>query len=234
MKCRHARKLIFDYIDGVISEPDRAGLEQHLVHCRSCENAATTLATSLDLLHRLPVAMPSENFSWKLRLRIAKEKNAWRDGVESERAWQRAWNRKFAFGTISAFVVVVAAGGFVLLRFAAGSGGTVRGTEWRPGSLAGRSAVTSDDYRNRGVTETPGPSVFPWGMSPGPQSVSLDTPVGVDLREPQGDRWNSLLEGDSLLRLTGPGVDARRVRQLEAQLELLQIELQKCNLERKR
>jgi hypothetical protein len=71
-------------------------------------------------------------------------------------------------------------------------------------------------------------------MSPGPQSVSLDTPVGVDLREPQGDRWNSLLEGDSLLRLTGPGVDARRVRQLEAQLELLQIELQKCNLERKR
>ncbi len=37
MRCRQAEKLIFDYIDGVISESDRLGLERHLGECRTCE-----------------------------------------------------------------------------------------------------------------------------------------------------------------------------------------------------
>ena len=90
MRCRQAEKLIFDYIDGAISESDRLGLELHLGECRTCEGVASSLAKSLELLHRVPRAEPSENFNWKLRLRLAQERNTWRDNVGPEIAFRGA------------------------------------------------------------------------------------------------------------------------------------------------
>ncbi len=232
MKCRHAKQLIFGYIDGVISESDRVGLEQHLNGCPACEKSASTLAKGLDLLHRLPEALPSENFNWKLRLRIARAKSAWPGGAESEQAWLRAWNRRFAFGAIAAFVVVVA-GGYLFVRSAADSGGTSPGFAWRPGSLASRTVASQTDRRGSDAGEASDPFLLPRGNGVGPQAVSLDTPVQRELRGSADSGWASALEADSLAQMMGPGMDGSRIRQLEAQVELLHKELLKCNLERK-
>ena len=110
MKCRQAKNLIFDHIDGMISEPDRVALERHLNQCGDCESMASSLSRSLDLLHKLPSVEPSENFNWKVRLRLLKEKNALRDGAETERQWYRAWNTRFAVSAVSALAMVLVAG----------------------------------------------------------------------------------------------------------------------------
>jgi hypothetical protein len=232
MKCRQAKKLIFGYIDGVISESDRVGLEQHLNGCPECENTASGLARGLDLLHRLPEALPSENFNWKLRLRIARAKSAWPGGAESERAWLRAWNRRFAFGAIAAFVVVVS-GGYLFIRSAGDSGGTSPGFAWRPGSLASRTVASKTDRRGSDAGEVSDPFLLPRRNGFSPQAVSLDTPVQRELRGPAESGWTPAFEADSLSQLMGTGIEGSRIRQLEAQVELLHKELLKCNVERK-
>ena len=66
MKCRRAKNLIFDFIDGMIGEQDRIALETHLTECTSCESMATSLSKSLNLLHSVPQVQPSDNFNWKV------------------------------------------------------------------------------------------------------------------------------------------------------------------------
>ena len=61
MKCRRAKKLIFDFIDGMIGDQDRIALEEHLGLCPSCDKMATGLAKSLDLLHAVPQVLPDDN-----------------------------------------------------------------------------------------------------------------------------------------------------------------------------
>lgn len=111
MKCRRAKTLIFDFVDGMITDQDRLGLEQHLASCGSCDDMASSLARSLDLLHRVEPQELDENFNWKVRLRLAREKAAIPD-TGGERVWIRSWNRRFAMSAAAAFVTIVAAGYF--------------------------------------------------------------------------------------------------------------------------
>ncbi|MFQ5510550.1 MAG: anti-sigma factor family protein [Candidatus Krumholzibacteriia bacterium] len=113
MKCRRARGLIYDFIDGVIDEQNRVALEQHLGECKSCEEMSVGLSRSLDLLHRVKPAEPDDSFTWKVRLRLARERNALSDPVGADRNWMRSWNRRFALGAVSAFIVVMGATYFV-------------------------------------------------------------------------------------------------------------------------
>ena len=87
MHCRRAKKLIYDFIDGMIGDQDRISLEQHLSECNTCEAMATGLSKSLDLLHRVPPVEPSENFTWKVRLRLARERNAPRESTGLQKVW---------------------------------------------------------------------------------------------------------------------------------------------------
>lgn len=227
MRCRHAKKLIFDYIDGVISESDRVGLENHLRECGACEKAAASLARSLDFLHRVPSAAPSENFNWNLRLRLAREKSAWREAASSLSAWQRAWNAQFAVGALSAFVVVLAAG-FVLLKSFGGPGGGATGPEWQPGTVASGSVTAKDEGT---ADRTPyEPFVFPRPGGFGAQPVAMGARAGRDAAA-GGERTSGpILNVDSLkAEYTRSTLDNRRIRELEQQIEVLHNELEKCN-----
>ena len=229
MRCRQAEKLIFDYIDGAISESDRLGLEKHLGECRTCEVTASALAKSLDLLHHLPKAEPSENFNWKLRLRLAQERNAWRENLGSERVWRGAWRSRFALGAFSAFAVVLAAG-FVFLRFSPDPSRVSRGIDFRPEATTETGAVA--ETRGTGGLSNPYDpfEVRNFGGF-GSRSVSTDAPSGLGLG------WvddGGLFGADSLgFRSIGSGRDYQRIRQLEQQIEILHKELENCNLGRR-
>lgn len=112
MNCRRARKLINDFIDGMIADHDRLTLEQHLGACGSCEKMAAGLSRSLDLLHRVVPEELDENFTWKVRLRLARERNALARESVSHTSWVRSWNTRFAFSALSTLVVVIAVGYF--------------------------------------------------------------------------------------------------------------------------
>jgi len=112
MNCRRAKKLIYDFIDGVIADQDRLTLEQHLGACGSCEKMASGLSRSLDLLHRVAPEELDENFTWKVRLRLARERNALAKDAVSHTTWMRSWNTRFAFSALSALVIVIAVGYF--------------------------------------------------------------------------------------------------------------------------
>ena len=229
MRCRHAEKLIFDYIDGLISESERLGLERHLSECRTCEATTSALAKSLGLLHRLPKAEPSENFNWKLRLRLSRERNAWHGTAESERLWVRAWQSRFALGALSAFAVVLV-GGFVLLKFAGGPGVVSPGfVAERGADPAPRTRSVAEGPRSKGVTQGIDPFVLDFFGGFGAHSVSSGSPspLGFDV-----SGGGALFEADSLgYRPITARRDYQRIRQLEQQVEILRKELENCNLE---
>lgn len=227
MRCRQAKKLIFDYIDGAISESDRVGLETHLGECGSCEEMASSLARSLDLLHRVPSAAPSENFNWKLRLRLAREKSAWREAAESLSTWQRAWNARFAVAAFSAFVVVLAVG-LVFLKSLGGPGeGTTR-AEWQPKTIASGSVAARDEGVVDRATRDPFVIQRPGGMGAAPVAMGARTGRNAGA---EGDALRGpILNVDSLkAEYTQSTLEHLRIRQLEQQVEILHNELEKCN-----
>jgi len=229
MRCRQAKKLIFDYIDGVISESDRVGLENHLSECGACEETASSLARSLDFLHRVPSAAPSENFNWKLRLRLAREKSAWREAAESLSTWQRAWNARFGVAALSAFALVLAAG-FVFLNSLGKPGELATGSEWQPKTMASGSVTAREKGVAGQTTSDPFAIQGPGGF--GAQTVAMGARAGRDAGGGREGLRGPILDVDSLkAHFTRSTLDDRRIRQLEQQVELLHRELEKCNTE---
>jgi len=115
MNCRRARHLLFDFFDGLSDESLRADVDRHLAECGECDRFASEMTRSLALLRRVPVEPLDENFNWKVRLAIHREKNAALARAQSSGAWVRTWNIRYAVSSVLAFasVLVVAA---VLLR----------------------------------------------------------------------------------------------------------------------
>ena len=110
MKCRNAKKLVFDFIDGLENDKDRLELEQHLVQCPECDKLASQLVRSMDLLHRAPQEKTSENFAWKVRLKLNQERNTVRERSVSRSALFRSWNLRYVATAVSAFAVVLTVG----------------------------------------------------------------------------------------------------------------------------
>jgi predicted anti-sigma-YlaC factor YlaD len=92
MNCRRARHLLFDFFDGVSNEALRAEVDRHLGECQDCDRFASEMTRSLALLRRVPMEPLDENFNWKVRLAIHREKNAALERAASANAWVRAWN----------------------------------------------------------------------------------------------------------------------------------------------
>lgn len=220
MKCRRAKTLIFDFIDGYINDSDRVALEQHLGECPECDAMASGLKKSLDLLHRAPQVQPGENFNWKVRLGIAKERDAAARRVQMPRAWVAAWNTRFAASAVATFAVVVAAGYFALRSFDV--------TPGEPPTLASSAK-----------TESPAPTpVVPTRYDvprtgiPGvrPVSTATDVEQGGNLNEsglignvPPG------FDADSLLQHFAESQAVRlRTQDLQDQVRLLMNELREC------
>ncbi|HEU4366075.1 MAG TPA: zf-HC2 domain-containing protein [Candidatus Krumholzibacteria bacterium] len=110
MKCSRAQHLLFDFIDGLSNESLRVELDRHLGECPACEKFAAEMTKSLSLLHRAPLATLDENFNWKVRLAMHRERNAMRSGAATAGAWARAWNVRYAAGAGIAFALVLVAG----------------------------------------------------------------------------------------------------------------------------
>jgi len=119
MNCRRARQLLFDFVDGMSHEVSRADLDRHLGECVECERFAAELTKSLALIHQAPMETLDENFNWKVRLAIHRERNQARSRTEASSAWARAWSRRYALSAGVMFGVVLVVGA-VALREAAG------------------------------------------------------------------------------------------------------------------
>lgn len=233
MKCRQAKNLIFDHIDGMISEPDRVALERHLNQCGDCESMASSLSQSLDLLHKLPSVEPSENFNWKVRLRLLKEKNALRDGMETERQWYRAWNTRFTVSAISALAMVLVAG-TVLMKSSIRPGADTAPFELRPdamSSVAAKQTTPPPTQTARSNTFDPRMFTGPTGVGPRPVSLGAANTSGIPIAIEESPP--PVLDIDSLkARYLRSRQEYYRVRQLEQQIDVLQSELNKCNVEK--
>lgn len=221
MKCRRAKALIFDFVDGMAGDRDRIELEKHLGECPSCESMAKSLSRSLDLLHRVPPERPDENFAWKVRLAVARERNRGSRDPASERKWLRSWNVRFAFSAVSTFVVVLATGYF-LTRSLGTSGRTTAFLPEEPATTANR--FESKIGRSNTPTDLPSGPVGPGFVATGEEAaLGKGDDFGLLKEDPAGSYIDSLmneLRGSQRVRV--------RARVLEQQVRLLQSKLREC------
>ena len=233
MKCRRAKTLICDFIDGMIGDQDRAALEQHLTQCKSCEEMATGLSRSLDLLHRVEPVQPDENFTWKVRLRIARERNAMADVGAEQGVWIRSWNRRFAFSALSTFVVIVLAGSIAInsALFSDQPPTTANNEETRLPFFANKSETVAEPKLNSPVT--PSAPMYRWGSvdpslvsSGGERSRQAGKASGPIASDEVAD-----LDLESLMRQYAQSqAKDYRMRQLQDQVDLLTAELSDCRV----
>jgi len=67
------------------------------------------MTRALSLLKRAPMEPLDENFNWKVRLAVHRERNARRSGAPAG-AWVRAWNFRYVVSAGIAFAAVLVAG----------------------------------------------------------------------------------------------------------------------------
>lgn len=215
MKCRRAKTLIFDFIDGQISDSDRVALERHLGQCQTCDAEASGLRKSLDLLHRAPQVQPDENFNWKVRLAIAKERDAAARRTSAPHVWVAAWNTRFATSAVAAFAMVVTAGYFTLRSFDApvSENAPAMASSANPTKAPAPTPIVDSARFRAPVSE--GPTL----VSTAPQQSNNDGPAGLI----------DSFDADSLAHHFAQSEALRmRTRQLEDQVKLLMNELNAC------
>jgi hypothetical protein len=229
MNCRRARNLIHDFIDGLINDQDRSALEQHLSRCTSCEREAEGLSKSLALLPRLQTEQLDENFAWKVRLAIARERNHRADTGAAAQTWFHAWNTRFAVSAASAFAVVAVAGYFTMTHFASSpvaGGQPIAAPQQAPGS----DNVAFDPGENYRP-----PANLP-EFGPGPGGVSTRT-VASGSKNAYGNSGNGLIQQESPMldyrqlvnQMRSSRVGDERMRNLQDQVDQLVEELNDCS-----
>ena len=79
MSCERMESRILAYMDGRLSESERAEVGKHLDACAVCRVRATEFSSVNDLLDELPMIEPSPAFDVRVRARIAAEpvKQSW-------------------------------------------------------------------------------------------------------------------------------------------------------------
>ena len=84
MSCERMESRILAYVDGRLSESERAEVQKHLGACAVCRVRATEFSSVNDLLDQLPMIEPSPAFDVRVRARIAAEpvKQGW---------WAQLW-----------------------------------------------------------------------------------------------------------------------------------------------
>ena len=110
MNCRRSKKLLFEFVDGLTDEKLRLDLEQHIGECAECEKLATSLSSSLALIRRTPQEPVDENFNWKVRLAIRRERSEMQELLASQGSLFRAWNIRYGMSAAAGFVAILVAG----------------------------------------------------------------------------------------------------------------------------
>ncbi len=238
MNCNRAKRLIDAWIDGDLPESRRAELEAHLAECASCEREATALSRSLALLRRAPVEEPAENFNWRVRLAIHRERQRLVEEAASTRSTLRAWNARFALSAAAGFAAILVGGWFGMQSYFAGApgatptdvassaAGTSRVEVERPATSASSASLAERALRSARVGRRTTPS--PFGADPLATGAGRLVSGGVlDLtRGPRGgaiDMVDDPSALDSLVRRELAGLsNEARVRYLRCRIELLQ------------
>lgn len=230
MKCRTAKKLTFKLLDGLADDAKRLELEQHLAECSDCDQFAAHLTRSLDLLHRAPVEKTSDNFAWKVKLKLNQERNAAGARSGSYGAFARTWNLRYAAAAAAAVAVVVLGGWFLIdngfAPFPSGGGGTVelaagQRTEATTPSPQRASAgdvdtrlETGDDAGRRSDAAHPPKPDFGYSV--------LTQPVGAGAYSTRG----RIIGVDDLIDRTGPMSVAQIDSLVHTQLDYLSADEQ--------
>lgn len=233
MNCRRAKKLVFEFIDGLAGESSRAELEKHLSGCPECEKLASQLTRSMDLVHRAPVETLDDNFNWKVRLAIHKERNVMQESMASQGALFKAWNLRYAASAAAGLVMVMAVGWMAL-----GTGMV----SWERGSATSGPVATvpsetivatpsAQEQNTMQMTESP------FTRQPAAQPVSeggLHGPVRrVTGRQGAITLADSGVNLDSLIGVEmADKSEAERVQYLQERIELLNQHLDRCNREK--
>jgi hypothetical protein len=113
MRCKKAREFISDSLDARLDESNGLELAEHLAACSDCRTHQTVLAEGQALL-RQDLVEPSDNFEWKVQLKI---QQALRDKAVADEplsGW-KFWRPALASAASVALLVVVA-GGVLLTR----------------------------------------------------------------------------------------------------------------------
>ncbi len=165
MNCRRARHLLFDLFDGASNEALRAEVDRHLGECEECDRFASEMTSSLALLRRAPMESLGDNFNWKVRLAIHREKNAALERAASANAWVRAWNVRYVLSTGFALTAVLLAGGMFVAR-----NGAV------PASV---QMAVQPAQQDRSVPETSGPKLVPRSHFNSPVRPDLTSTVSA-------------------------------------------------------
>jgi len=255
MKCRIAKKLTFEFVDGLEDDTKRLDLEKHLAECKECDKFATQLTRSLDLLHRAPQETTSDNFAWNVRLKLNQERVGARAGSVSYGTIIRSWNLRYTTAAVAAAAVVLVGGLFVMdnvvtpvstqgedaprlatketpVQRIGPSGKDVEGNFQRP-----TPTPVSDPVTRRGGQSIVGPPQFRpetrlglvgWSTS---RKQSPGRFIGIDLI----DRYEplSVTQMDSLVHTQLDNLSAdEQVRYLSQYIIMLQQHLLKAHLNR--
>jgi len=174
MKCRIAKKLTFEFVDGLENDTKRLELEKHLAGCKDCDKFATQLTRSLDLLHRAPQETTDDNFAWNVRLKLNQERAAARTGSVSYGTIIRSWNLRYATAAVAAAAVVLVGGLFVM-------------------DYGVTPVSTQSEYAPRLATEkTPAPR---FGASSPDVAATIQRPSPTPVSDPMTRRDGQPIEG---------------------------------------
>jgi len=238
MNCRRARKWVFKFVDGTTDEKMQLDLERHLADCPACEKLARSLASSLELVRRAPQETLDENFNWKVRLAIHKERSAQHERAASAGSLFRTWNLRFAASAAAGVAVTFAAGWLVvasgLISPMRDQGLAVETERGPTHALPAEKTELADETAS--PTQLPQP-VLRDGLRGRPSGPAMGTVVSGGDRAPAGktSRHGAIDDPaaasaavlDSLIRAETVGMTvAERDRYLRAYLERVQALMQ--------
>jgi anti-sigma factor RsiW len=109
MNCRNAQEFLLARLDAPLAVTHEAALVQHLQGCAGCGEQARQMEVAARWLNELPAEEPSENFEWRLKLRLAQATTEPQPEVRLGRI-SPAWSLRFVGAAAAAALVVVALG----------------------------------------------------------------------------------------------------------------------------
>jgi len=115
MKCRVAREWLRVRIDAPLEAEVATRLQAHLESCSRCAAEARDVQQLHAWVAELPLALPSANFDWRLRLRLSKAEHDEKPPL-FETEVERTWPSFEFWGAAAAAAVVVVAAGLWLLQ----------------------------------------------------------------------------------------------------------------------
>jgi hypothetical protein len=109
MNCRTARKLVQARHEGTLAAERDHSLQEHVRRCPACSRIASQLDLAHKWLQDLPVSQPSDNFDWRLKLRLAQAEREPMH-VPDPAPNRKVWTLQFALSTAAAALLVLATG----------------------------------------------------------------------------------------------------------------------------